>query len=301
MLTLFRGQHFVPGPVTIFAGPLFSSVSRMTNRRRRVYPPPMRTSHRAFGIAMLLAAAACGSTRGAGGPRSVAARQRMQRVPAGTLGVGATCDPGVGALARRDGRRVELRAFFVDRVPVLGRDFAQFAQEEALRVEPGARDFDPRVSPELAARHQQQRADGYGAHPAVMVSWGEAAAYCAWRGARLPTEMEWERAARGDDGRAYPWGDGLDATRLDSIDFGARDTSPVLAHPRGRSPFGLFDLVGNAAEWTSTPAPSPDQMIVRGSAWNEPAAHACLERRRALPREARSVALSFRCARDATP
>lgn len=250
---------------------------------------------------MLLAAAACGSSRGAGGPRSVAARERMQRVPAGTLRVGAACDPGVEALARREMQRMELQAFFVDRVPVVGRDFAQFAQETALHVGADARDVDPRVPTELAARHQRQRADGYGVHPAVMVSWGEASAYCAWRGARLPTEMEWERAARGDDGRAYPWGEGLDASRLDAMDLGARDTSPVLAHPRGRSAFGLFDLVGNAAEWTSTPGPSPDHMIVRGSAWNEPAAHACLERRRALPREARSVALSFRCARDATP
>ncbi len=87
-------------------------------------------------------------------------------------------------------------------------------------------------------------------HPVTYVSHADAAAFCRWAGGWLPTEVEWERAARGDDGRAWPWGD--EAPAPDLATFATTDTSPVGSHPRGAGPFGALDLAGNAWEWTAS-------------------------------------------------
>lgn len=94
--------------------------------------------------------------------------------------------------------------------------------------------------------------EGFADHPAPESTWQGAVAYCAWRGARLPTEAEWEAAARGTEGRTYPWGEAPPAP--DRAVFG-RDrgaTDPVGSHPAGATPEGVFDLAGNEAEWTSS-------------------------------------------------
>lgn len=118
-------------------------------------------------------------------------------------------------------------------------------------------------------------------HPMNCATWDQAAAFCAWAAARLPTEVEWEYAARGTDGRRYPWGSAPPRTQLcwdgKESELGMmkrRSTCPVDAHPAGASPFGLLDMAGNLWQWTSdlyseaydAPRIGPKR-VVRGGTW----------------------------------
>jgi iron(II)-dependent oxidoreductase len=143
-------------------------------------------------------------------------------------------------------------------------------------------------------------------HPVVGVSAHEADAYAAWYGARLPNETEWERACRGDDGRAFPWGeqwrDGACAHR----EMGARATEPVAAHPEGASPCGALQMVGSVWQWTSAVVPVElrggkgrvDGRAARGGAWNNLRWSVGCSSRNAFPSDARFSNIGFRCCRD---
>ncbi|MEM7025313.1 MAG: SUMF1/EgtB/PvdO family nonheme iron enzyme [Pseudomonadota bacterium] len=147
-------------------------------------------------------------------------------------------------------------------------------------------------------------------HPVVQVSANDAAAFCAFYGWRLPTEQEWEFAARGTDGRRYPWGN-VDPEAGQHANFGtvaccapdATDghlrTAPVGSFPSGVTPFGLLDMAGNVWEWTSTPHFSrPDWVSLRGGGWgNNPW---CLRTtyRHGNPRDIGLDMVGFRCAAD---
>lgn len=112
------------------------------------------------------------------------------------------------------------------------------------------------------------------AHPINCVDWEQARAYCTWRGARLPSEWEWERAARGTDGRKYPWGNEPVDCRRAVIDEGSGSacgrgdtTFEVGSKPEGASPDGVLDLIGNVWEWTASIHDGNSSPVVRGGAY----------------------------------
>ena len=88
-----------------------------------------------------------------------------------------------------------------------------------------------------------------GEFPMVGVLWEEAQTYCRWLGMRLPTEAEWEKAARGTQGRRYPWGDDWDPNKANTIESGLGTVRSVGSYPAGASPYGALDMSGNASEW----------------------------------------------------
>ena len=139
-------------------------------------------------------------------------------------------------------RRVEFKRFAIDVTPVTNAEFAEF-----LRLTK----WQPKHA-ENFLRHWTggKPSAGQEDHPVVYVDLDDARAYARWAGKRLPTEEEWQYAAQGADGRAYPWGNEMQPGRCNDGKTGG--TTPVKAFPLGRSPFGCFDLCGNVWQWTES-------------------------------------------------
>jgi len=149
-------------------------------------------------------------------------------------------------------------------------------------------------------------------HPVAQVSARDALAYCMFQGARLPTEAEWEFAARGLDGRRYPWGNvkpdqsksdhfanyGTDSCCAPSTADGFAYTAPVGSYPLGASPYGVEDMAGNVWEWTSTPFPgNPDHQVIRGGGWGNNNYCLRVSYRHGNPPDIGLDMVGFRCAR----
>jgi len=268
------------------------------------------------------------AARAAQAPLSLAADQRMIVIPEGHFVSGSTPEERAVAYddyettAGKDTARlerwfereasrhgVELPAFRIDLMPVTQAQFAEFVATEHA-APPVVADADPSIGLDFATQVSRfawkdgRPPSGREDHPAVLVTWDDAQRYCAWRGVlrgekrRLPSADEFEKAARGGDGLAYPWGNAFEPDKLNSAIGGPRDTTPVGSYAAGASSFGVLDMAGNVLHWTATPADAED-MIVKGSAWNSAGGMgrgASVDQR---PRGARDVLVGFRCAADA--
>ena len=132
-------------------------------------------------------------------------------------------------------------------------------------------------------------------HPMTSISWDQARSYCVSQNKRLPTEQEWEKSARGTDGRQYPWGDTYEPVVLNANNrFG--DTTPVGKFEEGRSPYGLYDMAGNVAEWTASG--NNGAKVFRGGSWGSPPQDVRTVSRNSLAPAQRVADLGFRCAKD---
>jgi formylglycine-generating enzyme required for sulfatase activity len=241
-------------------------------------------------------------------------------IPAGTFFMGAQREgvskPNFDDEAERDWwpvHEVYLDAFMIGRFPVTVGQFGRFVDDEGY------------------SNLEWWRAGGFGqnqapygwdeqilhpSRPVVGVSFYEAEAYCAWARVQLPTEAEWERAARGTTGRKFPWGnEEPDSTRANHADGGIGHPTPIGLYPTGATPEGIEDLAGNVWEWVADrfgsyakwPSPSPrgpasgGQRVLRGGSWNDnPTSLRAAYRGRFEP-EKRSDSLGFRCVREALP
>jgi formylglycine-generating enzyme required for sulfatase activity len=134
-------------------------------------------------------------------------------------------------------RKVTLDAFWISRTQVTNAMFARCAAAGACLYS---------ASDKTNPRYKDP---AYADHPVVYVSWQAAENYCAWSGGRLPTEAEWEKAARGTDGRKYPWGNSAPAENSANTNNLVGDTTPVGQYPAGASPYGALDMGGNVREW----------------------------------------------------
>jgi formylglycine-generating enzyme required for sulfatase activity len=294
---------------------------------------PGRWTSRADGgvrSALLLAAwliLASGLARDArGGEARVSpCSEDMLGVPGGVIRMGS--DPAEREFAYRlspsirryrwfdleEPRRAEVEPFCLDALLVSQADYARFVQAtghrapfiskaEYLRQGFLVHDYDREVT-RFLWKGNAPPADRLD-HPVVLVSVVDAQAYCGWRGssagiaARLPTEAEWERAARGDDRRRFPWGNAWRPTLLNSAERGPSSTTPVGTYPDGRGPYGHLDLAGNVFQWTASRLVDGHQ-ILKGCAWDDEAGLCRGAFRHGRPADSRHILIGFRCAASA--
>jgi len=203
---------------------------------------------------------------------------------------------------------VNLKAYWIDKYEVTNAQYKKFIDATGRR---SPRHFRNRTYPE-----------GKADHPVTFVNWYDAHDYCGWAGKRLPTDQEWEKAARGTKGRMFPWGESFDINkantpqRWDKMGI-AGDTTPVGSFEGGKSPYGLYDMSGNVWEWTSSwylPYPGnkhPSEnygkkyKVLKGGSWWDCSFYKCgisapVFNRSFFNFKVKNESFGFRCAKDAS-
>ena len=214
----------------------------------------------------------------------------MVYIPAGEFLMGSKANDPLAREDEKSQRSVYVDAFWIDRTEVTNAMVAKFLTESGNQIQGGETWLDA-DDPAVRIHYengQWKAIEEYKDHPAVEITWFGAQAYCQWAGRRLPTEAEWEKAARGSDGRTYPWGEGepgvikvpCERANLAGCHF---DTQPVESYQASASPYGVLNMSGNIAEWvhdwyqadyyqnapdTNPPGPATGTYrILRGGSW----------------------------------
>jgi iron(II)-dependent oxidoreductase len=212
--------------------------------------------------------------------------------------------PGEPSARRYHEMKIHIPGFWIDTFPVTNAQFKAFL--DATKYHP-ADDHNF-----LKDWHGNNYPDGWGNKPVICVSLEDARAYAAWAGKRLPHEWEWQYAAQGLDGRTYPWGMSWEKESVPTVDMGRSMLPPsdVMAHPKGASPFGVQDLVGNVWQWTDEYTDEHTRAAIlrggshyqpQGSLWYFPQAYKLSQHGKYLlmaPSLDRSGAIGFRCVLD---
>jgi len=236
----------------------------------------------------------------------------LKRIPAGEFLMGTSISKRDGGRNEYPERRIFLDAFYMDSLEITNGRYLEFVKATGHRIPEHPRDKT------LTLWQGATVPAAFKDHPVINVDWSDAAAYCAWAGRRLPTEAEWERAARGTTGRRFPWGDAEPTRTLANYLNQWRNgggLEPVGSHPQGASPEGVQDLQGNVWEWVSDwydphyyekgPLRNPKgpnegtRKVMRGSGWESEAPLLRSAHRLSSDPKNRNHSLGFRCAIDA--
>jgi len=212
-----------------------------------------------------------------------------------------------GQFIYQNGRKCHLPLFYMDVHEVTNAQYGRFL-DYFSRTQDHSFDhpFQPATKKDHVPLKWDELSKGRPNDPVVGVDWYDAFACAAWMGKRLPTDMEWEKAARGADGRKYPWGKewgkGLCNAAPPVAHTGAdvpTGVVPVGSFPQGNSPYGLTDMAGNAREWIGDEdALEPDNATTRGGSYLDQASACSTTHRTPMPRIERDTETGFRCALD---